>query len=42
MSTTEENNIIKGLDFCHKEADEDLEVRFPMLEGLYRMEILRH
>ena len=36
MSTTEENisPVLKGLAFCYKETDEDLEVRFPMLEEL--------
>lgn len=36
MSTTEENisPVLKGLAFCHKETDEDLEIRFPMIEGL--------
>ena len=34
MSTTEENTTLKWLAFYHEETDEDLEVRFPMLEDL--------
>ena len=34
MSTTEENTTLKWLAFCYKETDEDLEIRFPMLEDL--------